>query len=104
MKKLSAGRPKLEIERKKQLNVRLSEQEFADLEFLMQKYKLNKVEAIVKAIKNLKTNPPKKIRSQMPNFKPQKIPKQSEGVIDEGEIIWFDKPRKQKTAVKKISG
>ena len=80
---MTAGRPKLEISRTKQLTVRLSEQEFADLEFLMRKYKLNKVEAVVKAIKNLKNNPPILMRSQMPGFVPKKIPKHSEGIIPE---------------------
>ena len=80
---MTAGRPKLKIERKKQLNVRISEQEFADLKFLMKKYNLNTVETIVKAITNLKNNPPPITRSQLPNFKPKKIPKHSEGIIAE---------------------
>ena len=90
---MTAGRPKLEISRTKQLNVRLSEQEFADLEFLMRKYKLNKVEVIVKAIKNLKNNPPIITRSQLPGFVPKKIPKHSEGIIEEGETVWFNKKK-----------
>lgn len=93
---MTAGRPKLEIERKKQLNVRLSEQEFKDLEFIMEKYKLNKVEAIVKAIKLLKDYKPKRYKV-IHDDKPS-----TEGCIM-GETIWFDKPRKPKTVTKKIS-
>ncbi len=78
---MTAGRPKLKIERKKQLNVRISEQEFEDLKFLMKKYNLNTVETIVKAITNLKNNPPILTRAQLPNYKPKKIPKHSEGII-----------------------
>ena len=96
VKKLTAGRPKLEIERKKQLNVRLSEQEFKDLEFVMEKYKLNKVDAIVKAIKMLKDYKPKRYKV----IKDKDI--QTEGCVM-GEVVMFDKPRKPKSVTKKIS-
>lgn len=60
---MTAGRPKLETERKKQLNIRLSEKEYEDLEMIMKKYNLNKVEAIVKAINLLKDYRPKKFKN-----------------------------------------
>ena len=94
MKKLTAGRPKLEIERKKQLNVRLSEQEFKDLEFVMEKYKLNKVDAIVKAIKMLKDYKPKRYKVIKDNDEPTYVT---------GITISTDKPKKSKTIVQKIS-
>jgi len=95
VKKMTAGRPKLEIERKKQLNVRLSEQEFKDLEFVMEKYKLNKVDAIVKAIKMLKDYKPKR-------YKVIKD-KDDEPTYVTGITISTDKPKKSKTIVQKIS-
>lgn len=91
---MTAGRPKLEIERKKQLNVRLSEQEFADLEFIMKKYKLNKVEAIVKAIKLLKDYKPKR-------YKAFKEKDDGPGYVT-GETILPNKPKKYKTSIQPI--
>jgi len=52
--------------------------------------KVLKSAAILKAVKEYR---PVYYRSQMPNLKPKKFPKQSEGIIDEGEIIWFDKKK-----------
>ena len=81
-----ADRPNLEIERKKQLNIRLSEQEFKDLEFVMEKYKLNKVDAIVKAIKMLKVFKPKRYKNLH-----KKTVKTPSGEID-ADILEFLEP------------
>ena len=85
------GRPKLENPHNRRLEIRLSEEQFQEIENLANKLKISKTETILRGIKLLK-NPPQQIitRSMLPNFKPKKIPKVSEGVI-EGETIMFDK-------------
>jgi len=88
---MTAGRHKSDNPKTNVLHIRLTDAEFAEIENLAKKLKLSKSETILRGIKLLK-NPPQQIitRSMLPNFKPKKIPKQSEGVI-EGETIWFDK-------------
>ena len=65
------GRPKLEISREKQVNIRLTENDFAELEKICAKLKISKTEAILRGLKLLK-NPPRQIitRSQLPGYKP----------------------------------
>lgn len=86
---MTAGRPKLEIPRQKQINIKLSDFEFNELCEVAKKLKITKTEAIIRGIKLLK-NPPQQIitRSMLPNFKPKKIPKHSEGSV-EGETKMF---------------
>lgn len=84
------GRPKSENPKKNILALRLTDEELAEIEKLAAKLKLSKSAAILKAVKEYR---PIRLRSQMPGFVPKKIPKQSEGIIDEGEIIWFNKKK-----------
>lgn len=88
------GRPKSENPKKNILALRLTDEELAEIENLAAKLKISKSEAVLRGIKLLK-NPPRQIitRSQMPGFVPKKIPKQSEGIIEEGETIWFNKKK-----------
>ena len=89
---MTAGRHKSDNPKTNVLHIRLTDAEFAEIENLAKKLKLSKSETILRGIKLLK-NPPKQeifYRSQMPNFKPKKIPKFSEGIV-EGETIMFDK-------------
>jgi len=88
---MPAGRPKSEISKLKQINIRLTDEEFAEIENLAKNLKISKSETILRGIKLLK-NPQRQIitKSMLPNFKPKKIPKHSEG-SQEGEIIWFNK-------------
>ncbi len=81
---MGVGRPKLEISRFKQLNIRLTAEEFQDIENLAKKLKISKSEVILRGIKLLK-NPTRQIitRSMLPGFVPKKIPKHSEGIIIE---------------------
>ena len=86
------GRPKLEIAKTRVVTVRVTDFEFQKIERICEKLKISKSEAILRGIKLLK-NPPKQeifYRHELPNFKPKKIPKFSEGV-EEGEVIMFDK-------------
>ena len=82
--RMGAVRPKLEFSRLKQLNIRVTEKEFEEIEKICEKLKISKTEAVVRGIKLLK-NPPRQIitRSQLPGFVPKKIPKHSEGIIIE---------------------
>ena len=79
-----AGRHKKEISRQKEIHLRVTEAEFAEIENLAKKLKITKTEAVLRGIKLLK-NPPRQIitRSQLPGFVPKKIPKHSEGIIPE---------------------
>ena len=86
------GRPKVE-KPKKNFNIRVTDEEFAEIENVAKKLKISKTEAVMRGIKLLK-NPPRQIitRSQLPNFKPKKISKKvSEGIIEEGEVIMYEK-------------
>lgn len=86
---MTAGRHKSDNPKTNVLHIRLTDAEFAEIENLAKKLKLSKSETVLRGIKLLK-NPPQQIitRSMLPNFKPKKIPKHSEGVI-EGETIMF---------------
>ena len=88
---MTAGRHKSTNPKKNILAMRLTDAELAEIENLANKLKISKTETILRGIKLLK-NPPKQIitRSMLPNFKPKKLPKVSEGVI-EGETVMFDK-------------
>ena len=85
-----AGRPKKDKTKQKEIHIRVTDEDIAAIEKLAAKLKMSKSAAILKAVKEYR---PIILRSQLPNFKPKKIPKQSEGVIDEGEIVWFDKKK-----------
>lgn len=61
----------------------MTEEEFAEIKNVAKKLKITKTEAILRGIKNLSQIQPVYYRSQMPNFKPKKIPKHSEGIIPE---------------------
>ena len=88
--KMTAGRHKSENAKRKYLQIRLTDEELAEIEKLAAKLKMSKSATILKAVKEYR---PIITRSQLPNFKPKKIPKVSEGVIDEGEIVWFNKKK-----------
>ena len=79
---MKAGRHKSENPKKNILAMRLTDAELLEIETLAKKLKISKTETILRGIKLLK-NPTRQIitRSQLPNFKPKKIPKQSEGII-----------------------
>ena len=83
------GRHKKVNAKHKIFNIRVTDEDIAAIEKLAAKLKMSKSAAILKAVKEYR---PIILRSQLPNFKPKKIPKQSEGV-DEGEIVWFDKKK-----------
>ena len=76
------GRPRID-KPKKNFNIRVTEEEFAEIENIAKRLKITKTEAILRGIKNLSQIQPVYYRSQMPNFKPKKIPKHSEGIIPE---------------------
>ena len=87
---MTAGRPKAANPKKNILAVRLTDAEFAEIEKVAKNLKITKTEAVLRGIKNLSQVQPVYYRHQMPNFKPQKIPKISEG-IEEGEVVMFNK-------------
>ena len=78
------GRPKKENPKSKGLYIKLTEEEFSEIENVAKKLKITKTEAVLRGIKNLSQIQPVYYRSQMPGFKPKKIPKHSEGIIAEG--------------------
>lgn len=85
-----AGRHKKDNAKHKIFNIRVTDEEFAEIEEVAEKLKITKTEAVLRGIKLLK-NPPKQevyYRNQLPNYKPKKIPKHSEGII-EGETKMF---------------
>ena len=77
------GRPKLENPKNNVLHIRLTDEQLAELEKVAKKLKITKTEVVLRGIKNLSQVQPVYYRSQMPNFKPKKIPKHSEGIIAE---------------------
>ena len=90
--RMGVGRPKSNNAKTENLHLRLSKNELEEICSAAEKLKISKTEAILRGIKLLK-NPPKQeifYRHELPNFKPKKIPKFSEGV-EEGEVIMFDK-------------
>ena len=84
------GRHKKVNAKHKIFNIRVTDEEFAEIEKVAKNLKITKTEAVLRGIKNLSQIQPVYYWHQMPNFKPKKIPKVSEGVI-EGETIMFDK-------------
>ena len=80
---MTAGRHKSENPKKNVVHIRLTDAEFAELENVAKRLKISKSEAIIRGIKNLSQIQPVYYRSQMPGFKPKKIPKHSEGIIAE---------------------
>lgn len=77
------GRPKVENPKNNMLHIRLTDAEFAEIEKVAKNLKITKTEAVLRGIKNLSQIQPVYYRNQMPNFKPKKIPKHSEGIIAE---------------------
>jgi len=69
--------------RHKFLNIRVTDEQFAEIEKVAKNLKITKTEAVLRGIKNLSQIQPVYYRHQMPNFVPKKIPKHSEGVIEE---------------------
>ena len=88
---MGVGRPKLNNAKTENLHLRLTTEELQEISALAEKLKISKTETILRGIKLLK-NPPQQFitRSMLPNFKPKKIPKFSEGIV-EGETIMFNK-------------
>lgn len=79
-----AGRHKKDNAKHKIFNIRVTEEELAEIDAIAKKLNITKTEAVLRGIKLLK-NPPRQIitRSMLPGFVPKKIPKHSEGVIIE---------------------
>jgi len=59
--------------RHKFLNIRVTDEQFAEIEKVAKNLKITKTEAVVRGIKNLSQIQPVYYRSQMPNFKPKKF-------------------------------
>lgn len=78
-----AGRHKKDNAKHKIFNIRVTEEQFAEIEKVAKNLKITKTEAVLRGIKNLSQIQPVYYRNQMPNFKPKKIPKHSEGIIAE---------------------
>lgn len=76
-----AGRHKKDNAKHKIFNIRVTEEQFAEIEKVAKNLKITKTEAVLRGIKNLSQIQPVYYRNQMPNFKPKKIPKHSEGII-----------------------
>jgi len=86
------GRPKNEITRLKQLNIRLTNFEAEKIARVAKEKNLTKTEAILQGIDLLEKNKPKILRSQLnqqKNIQP-KFEKNSVGLI-EGETVMFNK-------------
>ena len=82
---LERGRPKNEIPRQKQLNLRLSDFEYEKISRLAEKLNISKTDAVIPGIDLLERDKPKKFKNLFGNNK-----KISAGVID-GEVVMFDK-------------
>ena len=78
-----AGRHKKDNAKHKIFNIRVTEEQFSEIEKVAKNLKITKTEAVLRGIKNLSQIQPVYYRNQMPNFKPKKIPKHSEGIIAE---------------------
>ena len=72
------GRPKKENSKSKGLYIKLTDAEFAEIEKVAKNLKITKTEAVLRGIKNLSQIQPVYYR-----VKPKKIPKHSEGIIEE---------------------
>ena len=79
---MTMGRPKLE-KPKKNFNIRVTEEQFAEIEKVAKNLKVTKTEAVLRGIKNLQLIQPVYYKHLRPDFKPKKFPKCSEGIIAE---------------------
>ena len=77
---MGAGRPKAEKVKEKYLNMRVTNEEFEEICKVAEKLKITKTEAVMRGIREIAKPQQVYYRSQMPNFKPKKIPKFSEGI------------------------
>ena len=84
---MTAGRHKSTNPKKNILAIRLTDEEIAEIEKLAARLKMSKSAAILKAVREYR---PVFYRHELPNFKPKKFPKHSEGV-EEGETVMFNK-------------
>ena len=82
---MDRGRPRNEIPRQKQLNLRLSDFEYEKISRIVKQKNLTKTAAILKGIELLERDKPKKFKNLSWNNK-----KISDGVID-GEVVMFNK-------------
>ena len=87
---MGAGRPKAEKIKEKVFTMRVTNEEFAEICKVAEKLKISKAEAVMRGIREIAKPQQVYYRSQMPNFKPKKIQKNSnsEAVI-EGETIMY---------------
>ena len=79
------GRPKNEIPRQKQLNLRLSDFEYEKILRVAKQKNITRTEAILRGIDLLERDKPKKFKNLSGNNK-----KISAGVVD-GDVVMFDK-------------
>ena len=82
---LERGRPKNEIPRQKQLNLRLSDFEYEKILRVAKQKNITRTEAILRGIDLLERDKPKKFKNLSGNNK-----KISSGVVD-GEVVMFNK-------------
>lgn len=82
---LERGRPKNEIPRQKQLNLRLSDFEYEKILRVAKKKNITRTEAILRGIDLLERDKPKKFKNLSGNNK-----KISAGVVD-GDVVMFNK-------------
>lgn len=82
---LERGRPKNEIPRQKQLNLRLSDFEYEKILRVAKQKNITRTEAILRGIDLLERDKPKKFKNLSGNNK-----KISAGVVD-GDVVMFDK-------------
>lgn len=75
---MTMGRPKKENSKSKGLYIKLTEEQFAEIEKVAKNLKITKTEAVLRGIKNLSQIQPVYYR-----IKQKKIPKNSEGIIAE---------------------
>ena len=82
---LERGRPKNEIPRQKQLNLRLSDFEYEKILRVAKQKNITRTEAILRGIDLLERDKPKKFKNLSENNK-----KISAGVVD-GDVVMFNK-------------
>lgn len=82
---LERGRPKNEIPRQKQLNLRLSDFEYEKILRVAKQKNITRTEAILRGIDLLERDKPKKFKNLSGNNK-----KISAGVVD-GDVVMFNK-------------
>ena len=73
-----AGRHKKDNAKHRIFNIRVTEEQFQQIESVAKKLNISKTEAVLRGIKNLSQIQPVYYRT-----KPKKIPKHSEGIIPE---------------------